>query len=115
MSHLRLLLLALLVTSCGGSKTTGSLSVVCGSGTQLFGASSIDVLATLRMDVRRWNSQIPRIATALGPSRSGHTIIAKLRRDKPVLRQSGCLALSIALCRVYTLCPPSIWISDPEI
>jgi hypothetical protein len=47
MSHLRLLLLALLVSSCGGSKTTGTLSVVCGSGTQLFGASSIDVLGDL--------------------------------------------------------------------
>jgi hypothetical protein len=47
MSHLRLLLLALLVSGCGGSKTAGSLSVVCASGTQLFGASSIDVLGDL--------------------------------------------------------------------
>jgi hypothetical protein len=47
MSHLRLLLLALLVSGCGGSKSANTLSVVCASGTQLFGASSIDVLGDL--------------------------------------------------------------------
>jgi len=47
MPHLRLLALALLVSGCGGDKAAGSLSVVCGGGTQLVGASSIDVLGDL--------------------------------------------------------------------
>ena len=47
MSHLRLLMLGFLLSGCGGDKAASSLSVVCGSGTQLVGASSIDVLGDL--------------------------------------------------------------------
>ena len=39
--------LSLLVAGCGGSKTSATLSVVCGSGTQLVGATSIDVMGDL--------------------------------------------------------------------
>ncbi len=47
MPHLRLLVFALLVSGCGGGKSASSLSVVCTSGTQLLGASSIDMLGDL--------------------------------------------------------------------
>jgi hypothetical protein len=42
-----LLVLGLLLTGCGGDKAASSLSAVCASGTQLIGASSIDVLGDL--------------------------------------------------------------------
>jgi hypothetical protein len=47
MPHLRWLVLGLLLSGCGGGKSASSLSVVCASGTQLFGASSIEVLGDL--------------------------------------------------------------------
>jgi hypothetical protein len=47
MSHLRVLVLALLVSGCGGDRAAGSLTVVCGTGTQLVGASSVNVLGDL--------------------------------------------------------------------
>ena len=47
MSRRSLLVLGLLVSGCGGDKTASSLSVVCDSGTQLYGASSIDILGDL--------------------------------------------------------------------
>jgi hypothetical protein len=35
------------LAGCGGEKTASSLTVVCGSGTKLVGAESIDVLGDL--------------------------------------------------------------------
>jgi hypothetical protein len=37
----------LLLGACGGSKSASTLSVVCGGGTQLVGAASIEVLGDL--------------------------------------------------------------------
>ena len=47
MRHLVWLTLALSLTGCGGSKSSGTLSVTCAGGTQLVGAASIDVLGDL--------------------------------------------------------------------
>ena len=47
MYHLRWLVFGLLLSGCGGGKAASSLSVVCTSGTQLIGASSVDVLGDL--------------------------------------------------------------------
>ena len=47
MTHVRWLVFGLVLSGCGGDKAASSLSVVCGSGTQLYGASSIDVLGEL--------------------------------------------------------------------
>lgn len=42
------LLLALSLAGCGGhSKSAATLTVVCGSGTQLVGAASVDVMGEL--------------------------------------------------------------------
>ena len=41
------IVLMLLLVGCGGGKTSGTLSVVCGSGTQLVGAASIGVMGDL--------------------------------------------------------------------
>jgi hypothetical protein len=42
-----LMMLVLLLSACGGSKPSTTLSVVCGSGTQLVGAASIEALGEL--------------------------------------------------------------------
>jgi hypothetical protein len=39
--------LVLSLASCGGGKSSGSLSITCAGGTQLVGAASIDVLGDL--------------------------------------------------------------------
>jgi len=41
------LILALSLAGCGGSKSTTSLTVVCGGGTRLVGAASIEVMGDL--------------------------------------------------------------------
>jgi hypothetical protein len=47
MRRLAWLLIPLLLAGCGGAKSAGTLSVTCDGGTQLFGASSVDVQGDL--------------------------------------------------------------------
>jgi hypothetical protein len=41
------IILVLSLAGCGGGKSSATLTVVCGSGTKLVGATSIDVLGDL--------------------------------------------------------------------
>jgi hypothetical protein len=47
MGRLIWLVLVLSLAGCGGGKSAATVSVTCGGGTQLVGASSVDVLGDL--------------------------------------------------------------------
>jgi len=47
MRHVAWLLLPTLLAGCGGGSSSATLSVVCGGGTQLVGAASVEVLGDL--------------------------------------------------------------------
>jgi hypothetical protein len=44
MRRLAWLLIPLLLSACGGSKSVGTLTVSCDGGTEVFGAASVNVL-----------------------------------------------------------------------